>query len=123
MGRPMVRNLLKAGFDVTVNSRTTGVRGRDGRARRETRAASPAEAAAATDMVITMVPDSADVEAVAQGPGGVFEGAHAGLIIADMSTISPAVTQGACRPRPPAAGATGSTLQSRAANSAPLRAR
>jgi 3-hydroxyisobutyrate dehydrogenase-like beta-hydroxyacid dehydrogenase len=88
----MVRNLLKAGFDVTVNSRTTasvdamvelGAK----------RAASPAEVARATEMVITMVPDSADVEMVATGPNGVFTGAGAGLIVADMSTISPAVTR------------------------------
>ncbi len=92
MGRPMVRNLLKAGFDVTVNSRTTASVD-EMVALGAKRAASPAEAAAATEMVITMVPDSADVEAVATGPGGVLEGARAGLVIADMSTISPAVTR------------------------------
>jgi 3-hydroxyisobutyrate dehydrogenase len=88
----MVRNLLKAGFDVTVNSRTK-VSVDEMVALGARRAGTPAEAAAATDMIITMVPDSADVEAVARGSGGVFHGAHAGLIIADMSTISPAVTR------------------------------
>jgi 3-hydroxyisobutyrate dehydrogenase len=92
MGRPMVRNLLKAGFDVTVTSRTKASVD-EAVALGAKRAASPAEAAAATDMIITMVPDSTDVEAVACGAGGVFEGAHAGLIIADMSTISPSVTR------------------------------
>ena len=92
MGRPMVRNLLKAGFGVTVNSRTTASVD-EMVALGAKRAASPAEAASATEMVITMVPDSADVEAVATGPGGVLEGSRAGLVIADMSTISPAVTR------------------------------
>jgi 3-hydroxyisobutyrate dehydrogenase len=92
MGRPMVRNLLKAGFEVTVTSRTT-TSVDESVALGARRAASPAEAARASEMIITMVPDSADVEAVATGPGGVFEGTRAGLLIADMSTISPAVTR------------------------------
>lgn len=92
MGRPMVRNLLKAGFNVTVTSRTPASVD-EAVALGATRASSPAEAAAAADVLITMVPDSADVESVAIGAGGVFEGAHAGLIIADMSTISPSVTR------------------------------
>lgn len=92
MGRPMVRNLLKAGFNVTVNSRTKSSVD-EMVALGAVRAQTPADAAAASELVITMVPDSADVEAVAQGSGGIFEGAHAGLIIADMSTISPAVTR------------------------------
>lgn len=92
MGRPMVRNLLKAGFDVTVTSRTP-VSVDEAVALGARRAASPAETASAAEMVITMVPDSGDVEAVAAGPGGVFEGARAGLIVADMSTISPSVTR------------------------------
>src|SRR5581483_4377896 len=92
MGQPMVRNLIKAGFDVTVYSRTRekvqamaneGAKPAD----------SSAEVAANCQMVITMVPDSADVEQVAEGPSGVFKGAKPGLIIADMSTISPIVTR------------------------------
>jgi 3-hydroxyisobutyrate dehydrogenase len=92
MGRPMVRNLLKAGFNVTVSSRTKASVD-EAVALGAKAAASPAEAAAATEMIITMVPDSADVQAVASGAGGAFDGAHAGLIIADMSTISPSVTR------------------------------
>jgi 2-hydroxy-3-oxopropionate reductase len=92
MGRPMAKNLLKGGFEVTVHSRTrakveelqqAGARG----------AASPAEVASSSELVVIMVPDSPDVEQVAAGPGGVLEGARKGLIIADMSTISPAVTR------------------------------
>jgi 3-hydroxyisobutyrate dehydrogenase len=92
MGRPMARNLLKAGFDLTVHSRT--------RARVEelcqagaSPAASPADVATRSELVITIVPDSGDVESVAAGPGGIFEAASAGLIVVDMSTISPAVTR------------------------------
>lgn len=92
MGMPMARNLLKAEFEVTVYSRTrekVRVMEREG----AKAAGSPAEVASQCEMVITMVPDSIDVEQVAEGPGGLFEGAHPGLIIADMSTISPIVTR------------------------------
>jgi 3-hydroxyisobutyrate dehydrogenase-like beta-hydroxyacid dehydrogenase len=92
MGQPMARNLIKAGFRLTVHSR----RASSADALRELGAASaanPAEVAAATDLVITMVPDSSDVELVATGPSGLLAGARPGLVIADMSTISPAVTR------------------------------
>ena len=92
MGRPMARNLLKAGFAVTAHSRT--------RARVDELVADGAQAAGAarevaarSDVVITMVPDTPDVRAVMLGPDGVLEGAHAGLTAIDMSTISPAATQ------------------------------
>jgi 3-hydroxyisobutyrate dehydrogenase len=92
MGRPMVRNLLKGGFAVTVHSRTRA-KVEELRQFGAEAAASPAEVAARSEMAITMVPDSSDVEEVTTGPGGLFEGATPGLIIADMSTISPAVTR------------------------------
>ncbi len=92
MGRPMARNLLKAGFAVTAYSRT--------RARVDELVAdgaqvagSPREVAARSDVVITMVPDTPDVRAVMLGPDGVIEGAHAGLTAIDMSTIAPSATQ------------------------------
>jgi len=91
MGRPMAGNLLKAGFPVLVHSRSPhtvealvavgAVAG-----------GSPREVAAACDVVITMLPDTPDVQAVLLGPGGVIEGAHPGLVVIDMSTISPAAT-------------------------------
>ena len=88
----MARNLLKAGFDVTVHSRTRAkveeLRQAGARA-----GASPADVAAQSEMVVTIVPDSPDVEQVAIGPDGVLSGARPGLIVADMSTISPAVTR------------------------------
>ena len=92
MGRPMARHLLKAGFDVIVHSRTASsvVALCEAGA---TAASSPADVAARTDMVITMLPDSPDVTAVATGAGGLFEGARRNLLIADMSTISPGTTR------------------------------
>lgn len=92
MGRPMARNLLKAGFQLTVYSRTPATV--DALVEHGAIAAgSPAEVARASEMVIIMVPDSSDVEIVANGPHGLFEGTRRGVVIADMSTISPAVTR------------------------------
>jgi 3-hydroxyisobutyrate dehydrogenase len=92
MGLPMARNLMKAGFKVVAHSRTRAKV--DELARQGAQAASsPADVAARSEMIVTMVPDSPDVEEVAAGQHGVFEGARPGLIIADMSTISPAVTR------------------------------
>jgi 3-hydroxyisobutyrate dehydrogenase-like beta-hydroxyacid dehydrogenase len=56
-------------------------------------AATPAAVAAASDVVISMVVDGAQVEAVALGPGGVAEGAAPGLLCVDMSTIAPTETR------------------------------
>jgi 2-hydroxy-3-oxopropionate reductase len=92
MGRPMAANLVKAGFDVTVHTRTRA-KVEELQALGAHGAASPAEVASRTEMIVTMVPDSPDVERVAEGPGGVFESARPGLIVADMFTISPAVTR------------------------------
>ena len=92
MGQPMVRNLIKAGFEVTVHSRSrekVQAMAKEG----ATAAENSAQVARNCEMVITMVTDSPDVELVAEGPDGIFSGASAGLIIADMSTISPAVTR------------------------------
>jgi 3-hydroxyisobutyrate dehydrogenase len=92
MGRPMAQNLMKAGFSLVVHTRTPAT-SKAVVEQGATYAKSPAEVAAACDLVIVMVPDSSDVELVAAGPHGVFEGAKRGLIIADMSTISPSVTR------------------------------
>ncbi len=92
MGKPMARNLLRAGFEVTVHSRTQSRV--DELVQAGARAgAGPADVAARSELVVTIVPDSSDVEQVATGPGGVLESARSGLIVADMSTISPAVTR------------------------------
>jgi 2-hydroxy-3-oxopropionate reductase len=92
MGRPMARNLLKAGYSLVVHSRSRGPVDEIVKAG-ATAAASPKDVAAHCDVLITMLPNSPEVEQVALGPGGIIEGARRGLILADMSTISPIVSQ------------------------------
>jgi 2-hydroxy-3-oxopropionate reductase len=92
MGKPMAKNLLKAGFSLTVQSRSRPPV--DELAALGARAArSPREVAQASEVVITMVPDAPEVEAVVAGPEGILAGARAGLIHIDMSTISPVATR------------------------------
>jgi 3-hydroxyisobutyrate dehydrogenase len=88
MGRPMAGHLLKAGHPLAVYNRTPG-KSADLEAAGARVATSPADAAKGADVVIVMVTDSADVEAVVTGPGGVIEGIRPGGIVVDMSTISP----------------------------------
>ena len=94
MGRPMTLNLLKAGHSVTIFARhpqkpevqevlQAGAK----------QAPSPRAVAMASDIVITMVPNSPQVEEVVTGPQGILEGARKGLIIMDMSTIAPSVSR------------------------------
>ncbi len=92
MGRPMARNLLKAGYRLTVFNRSRPAID-ELVAEGATGAASAREVAEQSDTVITMLPDSPDVESVVLGPGGLIEGAHEGLLLVDMSTISPAVAK------------------------------
>jgi len=92
MGKPMAMNLLKAGFPLTVWNRTRSKMD-DLIAMGAYGASSPKEVAERSDVVITMVTDSPDVEEVILGPNGVIYGARPGLIVIDMSTISPAVTR------------------------------
>ena len=92
MGKPMATNLLNAGYKLTVWNRTRSKMG-DLLATGASGAESPKEIAEKSDVVITMVSDSSDVEEVVLGPQGVIHGAHEGLVLIDMSTISPTVTQ------------------------------
>jgi 2-hydroxy-3-oxopropionate reductase len=92
MGRPMARNLLKAGHSLVVHSRSRGPVDEIVKAG-ATAAASPKEVAGQCDVLITMLPNSPDVEQVALGPNGIIEGARSGLLFADMSTISPIVSR------------------------------
>ena len=88
MGKPMCRNLLKAGYALTVFSRTKA--NVDAvTAHGAAYVASPAEVAAASELVITMVPDSPQVREVVLGEGGVIHGAKPGLYVVDMSSIAP----------------------------------
>lgn len=92
MGIGMSLNLLKAGHDVTVHNRT---RQKEESVAKEgaKRAESPGEAAEGAEIIITMVSDTPDVEAVVLGENGVIQGAPQGAIVIDMSTISPAATR------------------------------
>ena len=92
MGRPMSQNLLKAGYAVTVYNRSRGPAELLAAAGAKV-ATSPKDVAADSDVVITMVTDSPDVQQVILGPGGVIEAARKGLTVIDMSTISPTVTR------------------------------
>jgi 3-hydroxyisobutyrate dehydrogenase len=93
MGKPIAVNLIRAGFEVTVFNRTTGKAKAFVEEFGGVMASTPAEAGKASDMVITMVGDSPDVEEVILGPAGVVESGNKGLTVIDMSTISPAVTE------------------------------
>ncbi len=88
MGRPMVLNLLKAGHAVRVWARREASLPPVLAAGAE-RGGSPAEVAGAVEVLISMVADAPDVREVMLGERGVAEGAHAGLIAVDMSTILP----------------------------------
>src|SRR5438067_13486244 len=92
MGKPMARNLMKAGYPLVVHNRSRGpvaeLAGEGTKA-----AGSPREVAEQCDVVITMVPDSPDVEQVLRGDDGVFAGLRRGAVIVDMSTISPVVAK------------------------------
>src|SRR2546422_3293378 len=92
MGRRMARNLLKAGYPLVVHSRSRGPVDEIARAGAKV-GTSPRDVAAQSDVLITMLPNSPDVEQVALGRDGIIEGARPGLIFIDMSTISPIVSQ------------------------------
>ena len=92
MGRPMAKNLLKAGYKLVVNSRSQGPVD-DLVASGATRAITPADVARQATVIITMVPDSPDVELVLDGPNGVFSALQPGATIIDMSSIAPAVAR------------------------------
>jgi 2-hydroxy-3-oxopropionate reductase len=92
MGKPMARNLLGAGFDLVVHSRSAGPVDEVVEAGAH-RAASPAEVAGACDTLITMLPDTPDVELVLFGDGGAAAALRPGSLAIDMSTISPLATR------------------------------
>jgi 2-hydroxy-3-oxopropionate reductase len=92
MGKPMVRNLLKAGYSVTVRD-VVQAPVDELVAEGATSAATAREVAASTDLLITMLPDSPDVEAVYLGPDGALAAARPGWLAIDMSSISPRVAR------------------------------
>lgn len=92
MGRPMAINLSRAGYSLRVWARRAEMMqplievG-------ATACSSPADAASGADIIITNVSDTPDVEEVVLGPSGIIEGAAAGSVVIDMSTISPSATR------------------------------
>lgn len=95
MGKPMSKNLLKAGYELTVNDlnkdavkEVVACGAKEGKTN--------AEVAAASDIVITMVPNSPQVEEVVLGDNGVLCGAKKGTIVIDMSSINPIVSKEVC---------------------------
>lgn len=92
MGKPMVKNLLKAGYELTVFDITKAAVD-EVVAAGAVAAASAKEVAQKTEVVITMLPNSPHVKAAVLGPDGVLEGAKPGLVLIDMSSIAPLAAQ------------------------------
>jgi 2-hydroxy-3-oxopropionate reductase len=92
MGRPMARNLLRAGYALTVHdldrAAVEALVGEGAIA-----ATSPREVAAAVDVLVTMLPDSPEVREVYLGPGGAFEALRPGFLAIDMSSIAPSTAR------------------------------
>lgn len=92
MGKPMATNLLKAGYPLVAHNRSRApVKELVALGAQE--AFSPQEVASRSDVIITMLPDTPDVELVALGEGGIIEGIRPGSVYIDMSTISPVATR------------------------------
>jgi len=91
MGKPMAKNLIKAGHSLVVHSRSRGPVD-ELVAAGATAAGSPAEVARLAPIVITMLPDTPDVELVLTGPDGVVSAIRPNAVVIDMSSISPAAT-------------------------------
>ncbi len=96
MGKPMARNLMKAGFALTIYARHPE-KVQDVVAAGATLVASSRAVGEASDVVITMLPNSPEVEEVVLGPAGVLEGARPGMILIDMSTIAPEASRALAR--------------------------
>jgi len=90
MGKPMARNLLKAGYPLIVHNRSRGAVDELSKEGAET-AGSARDVTEHSDIVMTMLPDSPDVELVYAGEQGVFSGLKSGKLLIDMSSISPVV--------------------------------
>jgi len=93
MGKPMARNLVKAGYELVVHNRSRGaVDELVTESKKITSANTPGEVASQVDIVITMLPDSPDVDAVVFGDDGLLEEMGSGDLLIDMSTIAPATS-------------------------------
>ena len=92
MGKPMARNLIKAGYSLTIYSKGPEAL-RELAQEDATVVASSKEVAQRSQVIITMLPDSPDSEEAILAPEGVLQGAEKGSVIIDMSSIAPLVTQ------------------------------
>ncbi|HET7480655.1 MAG TPA: 2-hydroxy-3-oxopropionate reductase [Rubrobacteraceae bacterium] len=92
MGKPMAKNLLEAGYELTVYNRSPE-KAEELAGDGATVGGNPKEVAENSDIIITMLPDSPQVNEVVAGENGVLEGIKEGALIVDMSTISPVVTE------------------------------
>ncbi len=92
MGGPMAQNLMEAGYELVLYTRTIE-KAKEIAGDEAAVAGSPKEVAESSDIVITMLPDSPQVEEVVAGKDGVLEGIKEGALLVDMSTISPVVTR------------------------------
>ena len=93
MGAPMARNLMEAGFSLKVYNRSDRPGVQQVVEAGAERVASPKQAAEGSDVIVTIVTDTPDVQAVILGEDGVIHGARRGATVIDMSTISPRVTR------------------------------
>lgn len=92
MGKPMSKNLLKAGYELVVFNRSQGAVA-ELVAAGATAAATPKAVAEQTDIIITMLPNSPQVKEVVLGENGIIEGAKPGAVVVDMSSIAPLVSR------------------------------
>ncbi len=92
MGKPMARNLLKAGYPLVVNNRSRGAV-KELSEEGAQAAADSKEVAERSEIIITMLPDSQDVELVYAGEQGIFSAVKSGTLLIDMSSILPAVAR------------------------------
>ena len=92
MGKPMAKNLIKGGHSLVVYNRSRGAVDEVVEAGAKA-ATSPADVARQATIIITMVPDTPDVELVITGADGVLSTVQRGAIVIDMSSISPVATQ------------------------------
>jgi 2-hydroxy-3-oxopropionate reductase len=93
MGKPMCKNLLKAGYELVVCGHVAKSNLQEVVDAGAKAVASPRDVAAQTDVIITMLPNSPQVREVVMGKNGIIEGAKPGTILADMSSIAPLVSR------------------------------
>jgi 2-hydroxy-3-oxopropionate reductase len=93
MGKPMAKNLMEAGYELVLYNRTREKAEELAEEGSAEVAGNPKEVAENSDVIVTMLPDSPQVEEVVAGKDGVLEGVREGALLVDMSTISPVVTE------------------------------